>query len=87
MVFSEKCYYFMNLVFFEFSVFQNRKKKKTQTCSLCFLYSLCFSKQKTVFKNYKQTNPKYFNLYLALHLKTIVLDVRSFEATSLGDSL
>ena len=45
LVFFENCYCFLNLVFF---MFFRTKNKGKQTCFLCFFYSHCFIKQKTI---------------------------------------
>ena len=57
LMFSENCSCYLNIVFSVFYVFENKKKTRNQTCSLCFPCSPCFSEQKTIFKNYKQTYP------------------------------
>ena len=58
LVFSKNCSYYLNLVFsIFFYVFRNKKTRTKHV--LCFSCSPCFSEHKTIFKNCRQTDPKF----------------------------
>ena len=79
-MFSENCSYSLNLVFSVFSMFFRTKRKTgNKTCFLCFPYFPCFSEQKTVFKNCKQTGPSFPSSSLNF------LDTISISTEALGE--
>ena len=61
MMFSKNCFCYLNLVFSVFSMFFITKRYENQTCSLCFPFSFCFSKQKIVIKNKNQTGQQFLD--------------------------
>ena len=79
LVFSKNCSCYPNLVF---SVFFRTKKLEPNL--LCFSCSLCFLEQKTVFKHFKQTDPKfpfsrYFGRYWGNSLTCWAVGLRRLE--------